>query len=244
MPGTGMRGGIALDFSRRETSKKLLAIEWDFPASLDLKPQEGPTQSSARMSALERSAAFARLTEKDSRPLLILRECGHCRGTEDALLSRKLDNERTQLLAQFFHCVKFKSNVLEENHTFHRVFGSEQPPHLMLTNADGSQTLGFDGAQSQSDLWKGMTKFLAASYELDADRAVKELVKLMGRYDQLDAEQVSLREQLEKEIEASGPKTARARKLAARLERLERERKEMTEREAKLLDLKLKMADL
>ena len=50
--------------------------------------------------------AYAMLAGEDHRPLLVLRECMTCNGTDDALMTRKADNERTMLLSRWFHCVK------------------------------------------------------------------------------------------------------------------------------------------
>ena len=69
------------------------------------------------MVALSREEAVKKIAGTDPRPLLVVRECNLCRGANHALLSHKLDNERTLLLTQWFHCVKLRPNVLDKNHT-------------------------------------------------------------------------------------------------------------------------------
>ncbi|MBL8901068.1 MAG: hypothetical protein JNM84_25790 [Planctomycetes bacterium] len=196
------------------------------------------------MVALDREAALAKLTEKDQRPLVILRECEHCKGTEHALLSRTLDNERIQLLLRFFHCVKFRPNVMEPNHTFRRLFEEKAPAHLMLLSADGKQAFHFDGKQEQRDLVKAMQNLLAAEYERSADEAITETLKLMTRYDVLDLDKKALREELEAEIEKDGPRSNRARTLAAKLEKVEQKLAALRKQEAEILDLGLKREKL
>ena len=176
-------------FRRQATSKKLLEINWDFPKSLDIAPEEtGDTRASARMFRLSRQEALARLTEADKRPLLVFRECERCKGTDDALLDRKLDVEKTTLLTRWFHCVKFKPNVmLDENHTFHALFDAKPAPHMFVCNADGSNTVALGGRMPQAEIWKAMIAVLGAGYERDAEDAVKEILRLMDRFDHLDA---------------------------------------------------------
>jgi hypothetical protein len=210
----------------------------------EVKAPQGPTSSEVRMIALDRDAALARLTETDQRPLVVLRECEICKGTEHALLSRTLDNERIQLLLRFFRCVKFRPNVMEPNHTFRRLFDEEAPAHLMLLSADGKQRYVFDGNQNQRDLRKAMQSLLTAEYERSADEAITETLKLMTRYDVLDLDRKALREELEAEIEKDGPRSNRARALQTKLSKVEKEIAALRKQEAEILDLGLKRAKL
>lgn len=243
-PGVGGRGrgGMALDLRRHEHSQKLLAIEWDYASVLEVEmaSANAPTSSEGRMQALTREAALAKLTAKDKRPLLVLRECEGCAGSEVALLQRKVDNERTQILAQFFHCVKFRPNVLASNHPFRQLFDAEKPAHLMLISADGETVIPFDGAQAQSELWKGMQAMLKQEYARPAETAAKELSNLMNEYDVLDLERKHLREALERELEKDGADSHRSGTLAKKVERVEAKLKELEARETRLLDIGLK----
>jgi len=235
---------LTLDLRRHEESRRVLTIEWTHPAVLEARAPQGPTSSEARMSALDFDTALARLTEKDRRPLVLLRECERCRGTEHALLSRTLDNERMQLLLRFFHCVKFRPNVLEPNHTFRNLFGESAPPHLMLLSADGKRRFVFDGNQEQRDLRDALESLLSAEYERPAEKAVDQIWNLMSRYDVLDLEKKGLREELETEVEKDGPRTARARSLQAKLDKVAQRIAELRKQEAEILDLGSKSAKL
>ncbi|MBK9386217.1 MAG: hypothetical protein IPN34_15500 [Planctomycetes bacterium] len=236
------RGGMALDLRRHEHSQKLLALEWDYASVMDVEKSNAnaPTSSEGRMQALSREAALAKLTAKDKRPLLVLRECEGCAGSEVALFQRKIDNERTQVLAQFFHCVKFRPNVLAPSHPFRQLFDAEKPAHLMLVSADGTTVIPFDGAQSQSELWKGMLAMLKQECERPAESAAMQLSNLMNEYDVLDLERKHLREALERELEKDGADSHRSGTLAKKVERVEAKLKELEAREARLLDIGLK----
>lgn len=233
-----------MDLRRHEESQRLLKIDWTHPAVLELKTDVGPTSSEQRMFALDRETALARLTLKDPRPLLLLRECEHCKGTEHALLSRTLDNERIQLMLRFFHCVKFRPNVLDETHTYRRLFDEKAPAHLMLLSADGKRSYTFDGQQEQRDLQAAMQSLLAASYERPADQAVTEVLKLMTRYDVLDLDRKALSEELESELEKDGPRSRRAGALKQKLERVQKQIIALRDREAEILDLRVKREKL
>jgi len=240
----GARAGIGLAFHRQPTSKKMLEIAWDYPASLDLpKVEPGSPESTRvqpRMVALPREEAIAHLNETDKRPLLVLRECQWCRGTDDALLSRDLDNEKTKLLSRWFHCVKLRPHVLDPEHRFHNLFGGESPPHLFLASADGSNVVPFDGRQSAASLWEAMSSVLRREYGKDPEVALRELRRLLDRYDHLESLEIQLREQLDAAVEAHGPASPKTRRVRARLEAIEREKAEAKAREAEVSDLDLK----
>lgn len=231
---------MALDLRRHEHSQKLLAIEWDYASVLDPKQQTGPTSSEGRMQSLPREAALAKLTAKDGRPLLILRECEGCAGTEVALLDRRMNSERTQLLAQFFHCVKFKPNVLAEQHPYRQLFEVEHPAHVVLLSADGKTSIAYDGTQAQNELWKGMYSMLKSEYKRPAEAAANQLSNLMNEYDVLDLEAKALKEALERELERDGADSHRSGTLSAKVRRVEAKLRALEAEEAKLLDLGLK----
>lgn len=216
-------------------------MDWDYPASLLLEERDdGPTRSAARMYALEVGEAVARLAGDDPRPLLVVRECNQCKGTDDALLARNLDNEKTLLLSRWFHCVKLKHHVLESDHSFSKLFEGPRPPHLFLCLPDGSNMTPLPGDQNQRELWESMDKVLHLSYERDAMKASKELIKLLSTYDHLDSMEDMYREQLDYEIERRGPDSSKARRLRDKLAEVAKEKKAAKAREEKIVDLRLR----
>lgn len=192
--------------------------------------------------------AYFLVAAGDKRPLLILRECELCKGTDHAVLSRTLDNEQTVLLTHWFRCVKLPPNVLTETHPFYNLFhaGAEggKVPHLFFADPDGGHKKALPGDQSQSDLWKVMFKYLDRCYDENAKSAIKNLRKLLGQYDKLDAQEDLVRARIDKEIEKNGPKSRKLKKFNKDLDKLAKERKELREKEQKLRDLALKAAEL
>jgi hypothetical protein len=230
---------MALSFERQATSKKLLEIAWDYPETLDAhEADDGKTRASARMIKISREEALARLTAGDDRPLLVLRECNVCKGSDDALLGNKLENERTKLLTRWFHCVKFKPNVMfDENHTFHALFDGKPAPHLFLCRADGSQLVPLGGRVPQGEIWAAMHAVLASHYERDAKEATDGILELMAHFDHLDAMELQFKEQIDAEIEVRGPKSAKLRRLREKLAKVDADRDELRARQKKLEDL-------
>lgn len=239
----GRRGGIALDFSRRATAKNRLRLEWTYPVftgDRSDKPQNGHTVSRAERYALPREEAVRWIADGDLRPLLVMRECRRCKGTDDALLSRRMDNERTLLLATWFRCVKLPEHVLEADHPFRNLFKEDHPPHLFLCRHDGTGVVELTGDRSQKDLWNAMEDLLAEAYELPAAPAVAEWIKLLSQYDHIDTTEELLREKLDKEIEKNGPDSPRARKYEADLAKVQKLRDAADAKEKQIRDLRLK----
>ncbi len=233
---------MALTFERRKTSKQRLRIDWDHPASIDLPADDGGggTRAQVRMYAVTREEAFARLCGDDLRPLLVVRECNKCKGTDDALLSRTLDNERTLLLARWFHCVKLRHHVLEQDHTFHQLFTGDAPPHLFLALADGSNVVPLPGTQSQSELWGSMLRVLDLAYERDARQALEEMNRLLTTYDHLDSLEDMLAEQVDAAVEKHGPDSAKVARLRAKLDKVRAQKTAALAREKEVADLGLR----
>src|SRR5262249_15178583 len=139
--------------------------------------------------ALPLDEAFAWIAGDDHRPLLVLRECELCKGTDHALLSRTLDNEQTVLLTHWFRCVKLPSNVLGDKHPFTALFRGqpgEKIPHLFFCDPDGQNRVALPGDQTQAQLWETMFGFLERCYKGDAKKAVKDLRTLLGQFDRID----------------------------------------------------------
>lgn len=248
MPGGsgGRGGGIALDFRRGKTAKKLLEIEWAYPV---YKPtervvREGEVTVGTEVErALPLEQAYELIADGDRRPLLVLRECDLCKGTDHALLSRSLDNEQTVLLTHWFRCVKLPTNVLTEVHPLHNLFLREKEgariPHLFFADPDGQNRKELPGDQPQSVLWDTMFDYLDRCYAEDAKSAVKELRQVLGQYDKIDAREQEIKGRIDREIEKNGPKSAKLKKLDRDLGKLTKEREKLAARERELRDLAL-----
>jgi hypothetical protein len=247
MPGGTGRGGIALDFRRGKTSKKMLEIGWVYPVwkPIETAPRPGETTVAVeRERALPVEQAYELVADGDRRPLLVLRECERCKGTDHALLSRTLDNEQTVLLAHWFRCVKLPPNVLTENHPFYNLFKrvkeGERIPHLFFVDPDGSNKQELPGDQPQTVLWQTMLTFLDRCYAEDAKAAIKELRQVLSQFDKIDAEESLIKGRLDKEIEKNGPESEKVKRFEADLAKVAKDREKLVAREKELRDLALK----
>ena len=188
--------------------------------------------------------AYELVTDGDKRPVLILRECERCKGTDHAFLSRTLDNEQTVLLAHWFRCVKLPPNVLTESHPFYNLFArtkeGEKVPHLFFVDPDGSNKSELPGDQPQTELWKVMFGYLDRCYDESAKEAIKELRQVLGQFDKLDAEEQLIKGKLDKETEKNGPNSPKGNKLRADLDGVGKEREKLVAREKELRDLALR----
>jgi len=247
--GSGGRGGIALDFRRGKTAKKLLAIEWTYPVwqpkEADAVPKPGEKTVATQIErALPPEVAYEYVADGDRRPLLVVRECERCKGTDHALLSRTLDNEQTVLLARWFKCVKLPPNVLGKNHPFVRLFvgdkEGERVPHLFFADPDGQNRVELPGDQAQTLLWETMFTYLDRCYEGDAKKSVRELRMLLSQFDRVDQAEQEVKARIDKEIEKNGPKSPKLAKLDADLQKIGKEREELLAREKALRALALK----
>ena len=226
---------------RGPTSRSVLTIDWDYPvfkAAADAAP-DGGSSATMRRAALPRTTAFQFLGSSDPRPLLVLRECTTCSGTDDALLSTSENNEKTFLLSRWFHCVKLSPDVLEENHPFRNTFIEEEPPHLFVASRDGSHMVPLRGDQSRAALWAAMSDVLDREYEKDADRALKQLFGVLNDYDKIDDRIAQLEQRYEATLEKKGPGSKKLKKLARDLEKERAKKAALREEEAELLDLGL-----
>lgn len=201
----------------------------------------GQTSAAPAEAALPREVAFAKISETNRKPLLVLRECNFCKGTEHALFSRTLNNEKTMLLAQWFHCVKLPPNVLSEKHPFRKVFEGDNPPHLFLSLHDGSELIPFDGRQAQSALWKGMEKLIGIAYEKKPKPAIKAMLSYLSRFDMLDAREQEFSDRIEREREKSGPDSSKVKKLSKELAKIRSDKANTMKLAKAVCDLKLKV---
>lgn len=249
MPGGsgGRGGGIALDFRRGKTAKKLLEIEWAYPVykPVERAPKPGETTVAVEVDrALPVEIAYEVVSDGDRRPLLVLRECDRCKGTDHALLSRSLDNEQTVLLTHWFRCVKLPTNVTNEVHPFYNLFRREKEgervPHLFFADPDGNNRRELPGDQPQSALWDVMFDYLDRCYVEDAKSSIKELRQVLGQYDKLDAQEQEVKARIDREIEKNGPKSPKLAKFDEELAKIAKQREKLGKKERELRDLALK----
>jgi len=201
---------------------------------------EAATVTGSESVALPREEAIRWIASDDRRPLLVLRECDHCGGTDDALLDRRMNNEKTLLLASWLRCVKLPTHVMKGNHPFHALFGDAHPPHLFLCRHDGSGLIPMNGQQSQTELWQAMTGMLKESYTKDPEVAIKEWLKLFTKFDHCDTMEATLAERFDDELEKNGPKSLKLAEIKADLERFRKEREKAVAKEKEVRDLGLK----
>ncbi|MCA8950058.1 MAG: hypothetical protein KDE27_11195 [Planctomycetes bacterium] len=233
---TGARGA-AMTFERGRTSKDRLKLDWEHP----VPPERGDRTSAA--GALPLAEALALLWGDDQRPLLVLRECTACQGTDLPLLQRSMNNDRTQLLASWFRIVKLPPHVMEPSHPFHNVFAGQSfeggMPHFYLLSHPGAEPVAFSGQPTQTYLLAAMTKIVEERYQLDPKRAVKNWLALLDQFDNIDATQKRVREQLREARADKGPKSSRAKSLQAQLDDLEMDRTKLLAKERKVRNIVL-----
>jgi hypothetical protein len=208
-------------------------MHWDYGYAARSPGQEQP---------LTASEALAALAGGDARPLLVLRECEHCAGTEDAFLSRQFDNDRTLLLARWFHAVKLGQDVLDSTHPFHALFAGGKPPHLFVATVDGSSRTDLDGAQSQAKLWSAMLDVLGKSYRKDPGAGLTAMQRLLDRLDLADRRLVELEERMDSTRAARGSDAPELRDVQADIDRANAERTALLEQGRTIDDLQLKAA--
>jgi hypothetical protein len=226
---------------RGPSAKTVLEINWQYPVyTPPEKEQRGDSVAKQIRRALSREDALAYIAGDDPRPLLVLRECKVCNGTDDALLKGGMENEKTFLLSTWFHCVKLPADVMEEDHPFHNLFVQEQPEHLFVCSVDGSNHSPLESQTSRTELWKSMTKLLGREYKKKPDSALKKLARLLDKLDAVDSRWNELMARRDDILEEDGPNGKKLPKIAKDLEELEAERDELLQdvAEASLLELR------
>ncbi|WP_145194831.1 hypothetical protein [Planctomycetes bacterium Poly30] len=176
----------------------------------------------------------------DPRPLLVLRECKVCNGTDDALLKGGVDNEKTFLLARWFHCVKLPVDVMEEDHPFHNAFTLEQPEHLFVCSADGSNHDPLESDTSRVKLWESMKGVIAKEYKGKPDSSVKKIAKIIDKMDVIDERYLDLKASHDAILEKDGPDSRKLAKFVKEINKCESERLELSQEIEKATQLELK----
>ncbi|MCR9247328.1 MAG: hypothetical protein NXI31_20040 [bacterium] len=193
--------------------------------------------------ALPVEKAYEVVTSNDKRPLLIMRECEKCKGTDHALLSRTMSNEQTVLLTGWFRCVKLGPNILEKDHPLTNLFKvekGEKVPHLFFVDPDGTHKTPLSGTQSQRDLWKTMFAYLDRCYDGNAKKSLKELRKILDQYDRVDGLEQEVMVRMDREIEKKGLKSKKLKKYQKQIDKLAKERQKLVKKEKDLRALALK----
>lgn len=224
-----------------------MKVEWTYPVYKPTTPRRKPGERTVAKEvdrALPIQMAYKLVADGDKRPLLIMRECEMCKGTDHAMMSRTLDNEQTVLLTHWFRCVKLPPNILTPRHPFYNLFKKgkkeKKVPHLFFADPNGDNKTALPGDQSQSQLWKVMFTYLDRCYDENAKAAIKQLRKILTQYDKLDSQEDLVRSRIDKEIEKNGPKSKKLKKFDKQLAKLEAQRVKLRKKEQELRDLALK----
>jgi len=200
---------------------------------------ENQTVSRRVERALVRVVAFIDVAKGDMRPLLVLRECKLCNGTDDALLSSYESNEDILMMAKWFHCVKLPPTVLDETHPYHSLFQEKHPPHLFVSKWDGTAHIPLKGDLSRGELTDNLYSMLGMTYDGKAKPRVKKLKKLLYLYDMLDEKIQRLEITIDDELEKRGPRSKKIAKYRNQLNKALKEMTSLKEDEKKLYDMKL-----
>lgn len=237
-PGATPAAGAYIPTPRGPSSRTTLMIDWQHATA----PREpvptgsGGTTALPQRRALTAADALAAIAGADRRPLLVLRECLQCSGTEDALMSSKEDNERTYLLARWFHCVKLSPDVLEDDHPFRQLFPGAKPSHLFIANADGSSRHDLEGEHSRRELWNAMEAAIGASYQDDHAVALQKLARILDHLDEVDRSIAEMETRYELAISA-GADARKVKKIQEDLTERRAERAELQAAAAKAAEL-------
>ncbi len=240
MRAQGAGAGIA-PVVRGDTVRELLKLDWNFPVYTNNKNAEamaqGGTFAAERLQALPRDEAFRYIAGDDIRPLLVMRECGFCKGSDDALLSTRFDNDKTVLLSQWFHVVKLPNHVLEQDHPFRNLFEEKAPAHLFIATRDGSTVKPLSGQQSQTQLWNAMVDVLGGVYADDPEDRIQGMYKILDRLDEMDQTDGRLHGKFSDELEKRGPKSSKLKKIRKNIDALKMDRAELLAELGELKDL-------
>ena len=190
--------------------------------------------------ALSREEAIKAIAGDDPRPLLVLRECKVCNGTDEALLKGGVDNEKTFLLARWFHCVKLPVDVMEEDHPFHNAFTVDPPEHLFVCSIDGTNHDPLESDTSRVKLWQSLKGLIAAEYKGKADSSVKKIAAIINKLDVIDERHLAEVAKRKAVLEKEGPKSRKLAKFDKAINKCEAERAKLHEKIAKATQLELK----
>jgi hypothetical protein len=178
--------GPRTEVAHGPSAKRELVIRWEHPVHVPARVETGGTTMVDAPQALSRDEALRVLAGDDPRPMLVLRECSHCVRTDQGLLLPGIDNERTILLARWFHCIKLPVDVVQKSHPFNALFPDRSSEHLFVCQADGTGRIPLESEVSRVELWGSMTRVIAEAYGKDPTNATREASKLLDKLDTLD----------------------------------------------------------
>ncbi|MEE2886907.1 MAG: hypothetical protein VX951_05700 [Planctomycetota bacterium] len=235
-----------MSFTRLATSKEVLDLDWHYPVAHTFKEtagdKKGGTSAVFVEQALPKTKAFFKINgDGNRRPLLVLRECVLCKGSDHALFDRRLNNEKTKLLCQWFYCVKLPPKVLDQKHPFRKLFKQKHPPHLFVSTWDGKGIVEFSGQQTQSQLQQQMIKLIGKAYEKKPVPAVKAMLRFLSEFDKYDGLLQQYEDQQQKEMLRPKPRSESLAKLNARIDKTKKRRSLAMKRAKAVCDLKLKV---
>lgn len=228
-------------YRRGPSARTYLEMDWEYPVYAP--PEDAPTAGTVakkKRQALSRAEAVAFIRGDDPRPLLVLRECKVCNGTDDALLKGGVDNEKTFLIARWFHCVKLPVDVMEEDHPLHALFTQKQPEHLFVCSPDGSNHDPLESQTSRTELWKSLRGMIALEYERKPDSSLKKIASLLDKMDVVDDRLAELSARQDDLLEEDGPRSPKLKKLRREIAKVEAERDKLHAGVAKASELELK----
>jgi len=213
---------------RSASSKEYLRIEWRYPVHQEAEeaPVAGTVARRARR-ALTREEALRMIAGEDPRPLLVLRECKWCNGTDKALLGDGAGNEKTFLLARWFHCVKLPQDVLEDDHPFRNLFGKSNIEHLFVSSHDGQNHIPLESERSRTELWEAMGTLLAEDYKVKHRTSLKKVTQLLDKFDVADSRYQSIVARRDEILEEEGPKSRKLKKVYRDLAKIEADLKQL-----------------
>ena len=218
MPGPAAKPSSTPEVARGPSTKEFLSIHWDYAVWDGIGRHSNATGAKEIQHALPRADAIRCVAGDDPRPLLVLRECPRCNKTDRALLTPGVDNERTLLLARWFHCVKLPLDIVEPDHPFHALFPDEKPEHLFVSLLDGSSKAPLEADTSRTELWAAMTHVLDSSYARDITLVSKDVARHFDRLDTLDLRARDLEKRRNDLMQTLRIDPARVSRVAADLE--------------------------
>jgi hypothetical protein len=230
---TGSTPGAASvpEIVRGPSTRAILALDWNYPVHTAVEPElaAGITAAKTARRALTYEQAFAEIAGEDPRPLLVLRECAVCNGTDDALLSRSAENERTFLLARWFRCVKLPVDVLLDEHPYRNLFPGGTAEHLFVSTRDGGKRIALEGERSRTELWSAMLEVLSADYASDPERQLKDIQRAFDRLDAVDQRVAETQSRFDELLETEGERSSKLKKTRQKLAALQRDRDALLE---------------
>jgi hypothetical protein len=202
-------------YRRGPSARSYLSMDWKYPVYTqeDEAPAAGNTVAKKKRQAMTREEAVAFISGDDPRPLLVLRECKVCNGTDDALLKGGVDNEKTFLIAQWFHCVKLPVDVMEDEHPLNALFTMDQPEHLFVCSPDGSNHDALESQTSRTELWKSLRGMISREYARKPDSSLKKLASLLDKMDVVDERLGQLSARQDDILEEDGPGSKKLKKV-------------------------------